>query len=91
MSFAIQHDVARHRFETCVDGSRCLLEYTLSGAVMTIVHTGVPARVGGRGIAAALVQAALDVARSEGWSVAPACSYAAEWMERHPEYADLRH
>lgn len=90
MSFAIQHDVARHRFETQVDGSRCVLDYSLAGAVMTIVHTGVPARVGGRGIAAALVQAALEVARHEGWGVAPACSYAAAWMARHPEYADLR-
>lgn len=89
MSFAIQHDPAGHRFETRVDGARCLLEYTLSGGVMIIVHTGVPVRVGGRGIAAALVQAALDVARREGWGVVPACSYAAAWMDRHPEYADL--
>jgi hypothetical protein len=56
---------------------------------MTITHTGVPAEVGGRGIASALVQAALETARGEGWKVLPACSYAVAWMQRHPAYADL--
>jgi predicted GNAT family acetyltransferase len=31
----------------------------------------------------------MDTARSEGWKVVPACSYAAAWMQRHPDYADL--
>jgi Predicted acetyltransferase len=90
MPFAIQHDRTAHRFETEVDGVECELDYTLTAAVMTITHTGVPPEVGGRGIASALVQAAFEAARSEGWKVAPACSYAAAWIERHPEYHDLR-
>jgi predicted GNAT family acetyltransferase len=49
----------------------------------------VPAEVGGRGIASALVRAAMDAARAEGWKVVPACSYAAAWMQKHPEYRDL--
>ncbi len=57
---------------------------------MMIAHTGVPSRVGGRGIAGALVQAALDEARERGWKVRPVCSYAAVWMQRHPEYLELR-
>jgi uncharacterized protein len=93
MPFAIQHDRRAHRFETHVEGARCELDYTLTpGAgsdIMTITHTGVPAEVGGRGIAAALVEAALNAAREEGWKVVPACSYAAVWMQRHPAYRDL--
>ncbi|TPG10595.1 N-acetyltransferase [Rhodanobacter glycinis] len=93
MPFAIQHDRAAHRFETKVDGAECELDYTLTTglapAVMTITHTGVPPEVGGRGIASALVQAAFEAARSEGWKVVPACSYAAAWIGRHPEYRDL--
>jgi len=90
MTFDIQHDRASHRFETTVDGQRCELDYTLSGGMMTITHTGVPVAVGGRGIAGALVHAAFDVARDEGWKVVPACSYARAWIERHPEFSDLR-
>ncbi len=93
MSFAIQHDRAVHRFETDVDGYRCELDYTLTPGskrtAMTITHTGVPADVGGRGIAAALMEAAMKTARDEGWTVVPACSYAAAWIQRHPEYRDL--
>jgi len=90
MSFDIRHDPAAQRFETFVDGQRCELDYRLAGKVMTITHTGVPAPVEGRGIASALTQAAMQAARSEGWKVTPACSYAVSWMARHPESADLR-
>lgn len=89
MSPAIQHDRTAHRFHTQVDGVEGVLDYTLGAGVMTIVHTGVPPEIGGRGIAAALTQAAMTVARAEAWKVVPACSYAASWMQRHPEYHDL--
>jgi uncharacterized protein len=89
MPLAIQHDRVAHRFETRVEDMPCLLDYTLAAGVMTITHTEVPAAVGGRGIAAALVQEAMITARAEGWKVVPACSYAAAWMQRHPEYHDL--
>lgn len=89
MPFDIHHDRAAHRFHTQVDGVGCELDYTLVASVLTITHTGVPAEVGGRGIASALVQAAMDTARSEGLKVVPACSYASVWIKRHPEYLDL--
>ncbi|CAM5597378.1 GNAT family N-acetyltransferase [Rhodanobacter lindaniclasticus] len=89
MPLAIQHDRKARRFHTEVEGAQCVLEYELASAVMTITHTGVPPEVGGRGIASALVQAALEAARAEGWKVVPACSYAAVWMQRHPPYLDL--
>ena len=72
VSFEIQHDELAHRFHTVVDGQQCQLVYSLGGpggAVMSIDHTGVPAAVGGRGIAAALVQAAFALARQRGWKV----------------------
>ena len=86
----ITHQKQAHRFEITVDGQLCELDYTLQDSTMTITHTGVPAEVGGRGIAAALVREAFETARREGWKVVPACSYASTWMTRHPEYADLR-
>jgi predicted GNAT family acetyltransferase len=86
----IHHDPVAHRFETRVDDALCVLDYTLDHGVMTITHTLVPEAVGGRGLAGALVRAALDAARLEGWKVVPACSYAKAWMARHPEFDDLR-
>jgi hypothetical protein len=88
---AIEHDTATHRFSTQVEGLQAVLDYTLAGDVMTITHTGVPAPIGGRGIAADLMQAALKAARAAGWKVHPACSYAAAYMRRHPDDGERQH
>lgn len=83
----IRHDSEAHRLALTVDGHACELTYRLHGTTMTIDHTGVPAAVGGRGIAGRLVAAAFALARARGWRVVPACSYAAAWAQRHPELA----
>ena len=91
MTSPVRHDPELHRFHATVDGRGAELVYRLKDNVMTITHTGVPDEIGGRGIAAALVKAALEHAQASGWKVIPLCSYAAAYMARHPEYAHLRH
>jgi predicted GNAT family acetyltransferase len=81
----IEHDVAGHKFTTEVDGHVGELEYTVSGGVMSIMHTRVPPAIGGRGIAAELMKAALEAAASNQWRVRPVCSYAVAYMKRHPD------
>jgi len=85
----ITHDAVARRFETIVEGQPCTLDYDLAGATMTITHTRVPEAVGGRGIAAALMEAALAHARASGWRVVPKCSYAVVYLSRHHEWADV--
>ena len=85
----IRHDTAASRFETTVDGQLCVCQYRLFGKTMMLTHTGVPQALRGRGIAALLVQAALDHARAKGLKVRPDCSYAEVYMQRHPETLDL--
>ena len=87
--FGIRHDVPGGRFVTTVDGHAGYVEYEREGDVLTITHTIVPPEIGGRGIAGKLVAAALDHARAEGLKVVPRCTYAAAWIDRHPQYADL--
>jgi len=89
MAHEINHETEQSRFTTSADGHLCVLDYDLSGAVMTITHTGVPPEVGGQGIAGALTRVALDTARHNKWRVIPQCSYAATYIKRHPEYNDL--
>jgi hypothetical protein len=88
---AVSHDAAGHRFTAEVEGSHAQLDYTLAGTVMTITHTRVPAAIGGRGVAAELTSAALSAARAAGWSVNPACSYAAAYMAKHPQPSGRQH
>lgn len=82
-------DTANHRFELAVDGHMAVLEYRLEEGAMVITHTGVPEAIGGRGIAGVLTRAALEHARAQGLKVIPACAYAAAFIRRHGEYADL--
>lgn len=88
-TFDIQHDPITQKFLALVEGHRGQLVYRRDDSLMDIVSTTVPATIGNRGVAAQLVKAALDFARSNGWRVKPTCSYAAGYLRRHPEYADL--
>ena len=85
----IRHDAAGQRFVANVDGVEAELEYEQRGPLLCLVHTGVPPAIGGRGVGGDLVRSALDYARSKGLKVVPSCSYAAAFIDRHPEYADL--
>lgn len=89
MSHQITHDAASGRFSIRLDGHEAELVYRRQDGRMLIDHTGVPEAIGGRGVAGALVKAALDHAGSANLRVVPLCSYAAAYLQRHPEYASL--
>ncbi len=85
----IHHDRDGSRFVARVEGQDCVALYRVYGSVMMLTHTGVPRALRGRGIAAGLVRAALDHARERGLKVRPDCSYAEDYMHKHPETLDL--
>ena len=86
----ISHEQSAKRFTAEIDGHFAELDYTVTGDVMTITHTRVPQPIGGRGVAAELMRAALKLAGEQGWSINPACSYAAAYMRKH-QAADKVH
>ena len=85
MDVKVIHNDAARRFESLVDGHLSVAEYELSEGVMHMTHTLVPTALRGRGIAAHLVEAALDHARAQGLKINPQCSYVRLYMERHPD------
>jgi predicted GNAT family acetyltransferase len=85
----VSHRPEASRFEVDVPGGPALCVYRRQGDVLLLTHTEVPPALEGRGIAAALVKAALDWARAEGLRVRPLCSYVVTYMRRHPETQDL--
>lgn len=84
------HNEAAQRFEVRINGQLCHCDYRLAGDVMQLIHTEVAPALQGQGIAAALVQAALDHARAHGLRVQPRCSYVHAYLRRHPQMDDLR-
>ena len=85
----ICHNAERQQFEAQLAGELAVLTYTIHGKEVSLNHTYVPDAFRGRGVAARLVEAAIDEARRNHWKVRPACSYAVTFFERHPECSDL--
>lgn len=58
--------------------------------VRAATHTIVPPAIGGRGVAARLVEALVADAREQGFRIDPQCSYVEAMFRRHEDWADLR-
>ena len=86
---SIVHDLARQRFEADVAGGVAHTDYQRVGDTLHMMHTEVPPASEGRGVAASLVEAALDFAEANHLKVAPLCSYVRAYMRRHPETLPL--
>jgi predicted GNAT family acetyltransferase len=81
----IEHDPARQRFHCTVEGHLCAADYRLRDGVMDMTHTEVHPDLQGRGIAAALVEAALAHAREHKLAINPLCTYVRAYLKRHPQ------
>lgn len=89
--------ISRHNFgetgeyQAHVPGSEAIgvLSWVLRDGARVAEHTLVPSAIGGRGVAARLVEALIADAREQGFSIVPACSYVAVAFQRHPEWSDL--
>lgn len=83
---------ARGEYHAKVAGSDVIgrLTYSQQGDVVTADHTIVPPEIGGRGVAAKLVEALIADARQTGFRIVPQCSYIEAAFRRNPEWADLR-
>jgi predicted GNAT family acetyltransferase len=78
------------RFEARVDGGLAgLLYYRERPGRLVLVHTEVAEEFEGHGVGGRLVAGALDDIRERGLTVTTLCPFAAGYVEKHPEYADL--
>ena len=90
MASNVRDNTERHRFELDADGHVAFSNYKRADGVLTILHTEVPKVLEGRGSGSALARGVLDTARALGLKVVPICPFVKAFMDRHPEYDDLR-
>ena len=83
------HNPGENRFETWIDGYLSKLDYIQDGKNFVITHVGVHPTLRGQGVAGRIVEVSLAYARENSLRVVPMCSYAAAYIRRHPEYAEL--
>jgi predicted GNAT family acetyltransferase len=88
-SAGIRDNKAQSRFELDVGGALAFANYRLAPGKVIITHTETPRALRGRGIASTLVKGALELIRADGLKVVAGCSFVMDYLDRHPEFADL--
>ena len=86
---AVTDNAARSRFELEEDGHVVFADYHRAGGALVIDHVLAPEALRGTGVAGRLMEGVVAAAHGAGESITPICTYAAAWLKRHPEYADL--
>lgn len=73
------------------DGGRRLVfcDYAQQGSTRILLHVEADPALRGTGAARDFMQALAEHARAEGLKLAPRCSYAVAWLNRHREFDDL--
>ena len=85
----VRDNSLKSRYELDVDGHIAFVDYRLRPDKIVLVHTEVPAELGGRGVGSKLAKGTLDAVRARGLKAEIRCDFLAAYVKKHPEYADL--
>ena len=75
-----------NRFELTVDGYVAFIDFKQKDQLIKLIHTEVPEELGGRGVAAALVEKTLVYLETNNYSLYPYCPYVFAYIKKHPEW-----
>jgi predicted GNAT family acetyltransferase len=80
-----------HRVEALLDGEVVgFSQYKVrSEKVRSFVHTEVDDRMEGQGVGGQLVRGVMEIAREQGFTIIPRCSFVRAHMRKHEETHDL--
>ena len=86
---AVRDNRDQNRFELDTEGGLAFANYRRTPAAVIITHTETPRALRGRGIASELVKGAMELIRADGGKVIAGCGFVVNYLDKHPEYADL--
>lgn len=85
----VRNNTALSRYELDIDGATAFANYRLAPGKVIITHTETPPALRGRGIASRLVHGALEHIRTDGLKVVAGCGFVVDYLDKHPEFADI--
>ncbi len=85
----VRDNPERRRFELIVAGETAFVAYAKEAGQLVLLHTEVPASLGGRGVGSALARGVLEEIRRRGQRIVPRCEFIAGFIGRNPEFGDL--
>lgn len=80
---------AASRLEARIGNQLAYAAYEIAPGSITFTHTLVPEALRHHGIATALVEAGIALARSRGLKIVPLCPFFKTYFAEHPQLADL--
>jgi predicted GNAT family acetyltransferase len=86
---SVRDNKAQGRFELDVEGALAFANYRRTPDTVIITHTETPRSLRGRGVASELVGGALELIRADGLKVIAGCGFVVDYLQKHPEFADL--
>ena len=87
---AVRDNKLQRRFELDVEGQVAFANYRETPQAVIITHTETPRALRGRGIASELVKGALELIRADGQKVIAGCGFVVDYLDKHPEYRELK-
>ncbi|UUC46683.1 GNAT family N-acetyltransferase [Flavobacterium cerinum] len=79
----------KSRFELEVESYIAFIDYKIKDKKIYLIHTEVPAELGGKGIGNAIVLKTLHYIKDNGYSLVPLCPFVAAYIKRHTEWNTL--
>jgi uncharacterized protein len=81
---SVTDNQAKSRFEFSVNDDTAFLLYERTNDTLTLIHTEVPSTMRGLHVGDALVEAALEDARSARLRIVAVCPFVRAYMRKHP-------
>lgn len=82
-------NTAKKRYEFDLGDDLAIIEYIKTQGFIVLTHTEVPVKYEGQGVGSELVRAVLEDLRAKQLPVIPQCPFIAQYIYRHPEWADV--
>ena len=89
MESIVTNNKEQLQFEVHEDGETAVLQYRFHEGLIWLMHTEVPKKLEGRGIASLLAKYGLEWAKSNNMNVKVLCPFVAIYLKRHPEYNSI--
>ncbi len=87
---AFRDHAAAHRYELDAPEGMSYADYTDVAGVRAIMHVETPATAKGLGYASKLMAEIAAEARRKGLKLRAGCAFAAAYLKRHPDTADIQ-
>ena len=87
-SFVVNDE--KKRFELSIDNHIAFIEFIINNEkIIFLTHTEVPQELEGKGVGSAIVAKTLNYCQENNYTVAPQCSFVAEYIKKNPQWHNI--